>query len=255
MKWIEIERNEGLVRLTLERGKAHALDPELVDELLGAINALREDDTVRAVILTGAGERFFCSGLDVGELLPLDRAAMSRFFARFIELFTAMYAFPRPLIAAINGHAIAGGLILALTADYQIVGAESATLGLSEIQLGLPVPFGAVCMLSALVGQREAHRIALTGERMLPEAAYRAGLIREVTSSRHLREVSETVARDLSATAPAGFGLTKRYLRLSTLAEMRAGATTSCEEFLDCWFGPAAQGALQALARRSAPRG
>lgn len=255
MKWIEVERMDGLVRLTLNRGRAHALDSELVDELLGSFGELKEDDSVRAVILTGAGDRFFCSGLDVGALLSLDQVGMAGFFDRFIELFTRMYRFPRPLVVAINGHAIAGGLILALTADYQVVGAESATLGLSEVQLGLPVPLGAICMLSALVGPREAHRLALTGERLLPEAAYRAGLIHEVTSSRHLREVSETVARDLASTPPTGFAHTKRYLRLNVVTSMTAGARSSRDEFLECWFDPKVQAGLQALARRSAPRG
>lgn len=255
MMWLEMERSDGLVRLTLNHGRTHALDSQLVDDLLGSFRALKGDAGIKAVILTGAGDRFFCSGLDVGALLPLTRADMADFFDRFTALFTEMYLFPRPLVAAINGHAIAGGLILAMTADYQIVGAETATLGLSEVQLGLPVPMGAICMLSALVGPREAHRLALSGERLLPEAAYRSGLIHEVTSSRHLREVSETVARDLASTPASGFAHTKRYLRLNAATAMGAGAVASRNEFLDCWFEPAAQAALRKLAQRSAPPG
>lgn len=252
MKWLQVERTDGIVRVRLARGKTHALDAELVDELGETFAQLARDTGVRAVILSATGERFFCNGLDVSSLMPLDRAALGAFLDRFIGLYTDMYIFPRPLVVAINGHAMAGGLILALTGDYQIVGAESCMLGLTEVRLGLPVPMGAICMLSALVGAREAHRLALTGEPVLPEAAYRCGLIHEVTSSHHLVEVAETVASDLAATPTPAFARTKAYLRAGVVNAMRAALERSREDFLDCWFLPETRAALEALVNRAA---
>ncbi len=254
MKWLQIERSDGLVRVLLNRGKAHALDSELVAELQSTFSTLAGQADVRAVILSATGDRFFCNGLDVPALLPLARAELGAFLDRFIGLYTEMYVFPRPLVVAINGHAMAGGLVLALTGDYQIVGAESCMLGLTEVRLGLPVPMGAICMLSALVGPREAHHLALTGEPVLPEAAYRCGLIHEVTSSRHLREVADTVARDLAATPTPAFARTKAYLRAGVVSAMRASFERSREDFLDCWFLPETRAALEALANRSGGR-
>src|SRR5512140_2522215 len=123
--WLRRESTDGLVRLTLDHGKTHALDPGLVGELHDAFARLAADDSVKCVILTGSGDRFFCNGLDVAALLSLSREELSQFYDSFIELCGEMYLFPRPLVAAINGHAIAGGLILALTADYQLLAAET----------------------------------------------------------------------------------------------------------------------------------
>lgn len=248
--WLRRETQDGITRLTLDRGRTHSLDPELVGELRTAFDELAREEAVRAVILTGAGDRFFCNGLDVAALLPLTRDEMCRFYDTFIGLVIEMYLFPRPLVAAINGHAIAGGLILALTADYQLIGAENRYVGLSEVRLGVPVPEAAILMLTTLVGSRMAHRIALRAETVLPETAYRTGLVHEVTSFKHLITVAETVAGDLASTPSAAFGITKRYLRSPTAGAMYASAVESREEFVECWFLPATRKSLEKLAAK-----
>jgi enoyl-CoA hydratase len=248
--WLRTDNDNGLVRLTLDRGRTHAIDPELVDQLSHAFSNLEKDESVHCVILSGAGDRFFCNGLDVASLLPLSRGELSRFYDAFIHLVTRMYLFPRPLVAAINGHAMAGGLILALTADYLLIGADNRYVGLSEVKLGLPVPQAAILMLTTLVGSRHAHQIALCGETLLPETAYRAGLVHEVTSFKHLDRVAETMARELAEKPAAAYGLTKRYLRAPTATEMTATRESSREEFVNCWFLPDTQAALRRLAER-----
>ncbi len=250
MKWLKLDKSDGVARLIMDRGKTHSLDPVLVDELRHAFNDLKADESVKAVILSGSGDRFFCNGLDVAALLKLKNGEMVRFFDSFIALYTEMYLFPRPLVAAINGHAMAGGLILAMTADFRLIGAENRYVGLTEVRLGLPVPDGAVQILKSLVGNRFAQRIALGGETLLPEAAYRAGLISEVTSFKHLFEVAETVARDLASVPGTAYGYTKRYMRLPTASAMQATAVQSREEFLHCWYLPETQATLSRLAER-----
>lgn len=250
MKWLKLTKTDGLARLVMDRGKTHALDPVIVDELRTAFNDLRSDESVKAVILTGAGDRYFCNGLDVAALLELKNGEMVRFFDSFIALYTEMYLFPRPLVAAINGHAMAGGLILAMTADFRLIGAENRYVGLTEVRLGLPVPDGAVQILTSIVGNRIAQRLALSGEPLLPEAAYRAGLINEVTSFKHLDEVAETVARDLATVPGTAYGYTKRYMRLPTASAMQATAVQSRDEFLHCWNLPETRATLEKLAAR-----
>lgn len=251
MRWLRIARDDGLARITMDRGRNHALDPELVAELRKSFQDLHDDESARAVILTGSGDRFFSNGFDVAALLQLSRPELSRFYEEFIALCAELYLFPRPLVAAINGHAIAGGLILALTADYQLIGADNRYVGLTEVQLGLPVPHGTVAMLGRLVGSRMAHRIALCGELLLPEAAFRTGLVHEVTSFKHLEQVAATVARDMADRPAAAYAITKRYLRAATAEVIRSTAARSRDEFLECWHLPETQAALRKLVERA----
>jgi Delta3-Delta2-enoyl-CoA isomerase len=250
MRWLRVARDDGLITITIDRGRTHAMDPELVTEIRDTFQELRDDASARAVILTGSGDRFFSNGFDVAALLQLPRADLSRFYEDFIVLCAELYLFPKPLVAAINGHAIAAGLIIALTADYQLIGADNRYVGLTEVQLGLPVPSGTVAMLGRLVGSRVAHRIALCGEMFLPEAAFRTGLVHEVTSYKHLDQVAGTVARDMSARPPEAYAITKRYLRAATAEVIRSTAARSRDDFLECWYLPATQEALRKLVER-----
>jgi Delta3-Delta2-enoyl-CoA isomerase len=247
MSSIELERRDRLVWVRLNRGKTHTLDPDLIHRLQSSFEEMAHDDTVGAVILTGLGDRFFCNGLDVAALLELKKSEMIRFVDDFLGLCRQMYVFPRPLVAAINGHAMAGGLILALAADYRLVGDENRFLGFTEVRIGLPVPREAALMLSDLVGNRTAHRLTLGGEPLLPEAAYRAGLVHEVTSLRHLPEVAETVAMERAALPHVAYARTKRYLRAETAESMASLAASSRDEFLECWYLPETQENLRRL--------
>jgi 3,2-trans-enoyl-CoA isomerase len=247
MSPIELERKGRLVWVRLNRGKTHALDPELIRKLQSTFEEMAHDDSVGAVILSGFGDRFFCNGLDVAALLELSKPAMTRFVDDFLGLCRQLYVFPRPLVAAINGHAMAGGLILALAADYRLVGDENRSLGFTEVKIGLPVPREAALMLADTVGNRTAHRLTLGGEVLLPEAAYRAGLVHEVTSLRHLPEVAETVATDRASLPHVAYARTKRYLRAATAEAMASLAASSREEFLECWYLPDTQENLRRL--------
>lgn len=250
MGLIDVERRAGRVWLRLNRGKTHTLDSALLTELSGRFHELADDPECRAVVLAGAGDRFFCNGLDVPTLLAMSRGELSAFLHLFLGVIHQLYLFPRPLVAAINGHCMAGGLILALTADYRIVGDENRFLGFSEINLGLPVPRGAVLMLSDLVGNRIAHRLVLDAETLLPEAAYRLGLVQEVVAFRHLEVVADTVAGERGNRPPEAYALSKRYLRAQAAEMMVATEPDSREEFLNAWFLPGTQAALRKLAER-----
>jgi len=250
MNPLQIERRDRLVWVRLDRDKTHSLDPDIVRRLRALFEEMAHDDSVGAVILSGLGDRFFCNGLDVARLMELSRREMTHFVDQFLGLCRDMYLFPRPLVAAINGHAMAGGLILALTADYRIVCDENRSLGFTEIRFGLPVPREAVMILSELVGNRTAHRLVLSGEILLPEAAYRAGLVHEVTSFRHLQSVAETVAEDRASLPQVAYARTKRYLRSATADSMAPLATSSRDEFLECWYLPETQAALKKLTQK-----
>lgn len=234
----------------MNRGRTHTLDDSLLQELSDRFRTLADDPDCGAVILAGSGDRFFCNGLDVQSLIAKSPKELDRFVRLFHDVIHQLYLFPRPFVAAINGHAMAGGLILALTADYRIIGDENRFLGFTEVNLGLPVPHPAVLMLCDVVGNRVAHRLVLDAETILPEAAYRVGLVHEVVAIRHLETVADTVAADRAGHPASAYALSKRYLRGATARSMAECEEASRREFLEAWYQPATQAALQQLAQR-----
>ena len=113
MSFVGLTQEEGVALLTLQRGKVNAINEAVVEELLSRLEAVKADRSSGAVVLTGRG-KFFSFGLDVPELYPLSREEFTGFVERFTDLYKAIYVYPKPVVAALNGHAIAGGCMLAL---------------------------------------------------------------------------------------------------------------------------------------------
>src|SRR5688572_11127240 len=132
MDIVERSVTNGVATLALSRGKVNAINPELVQALERRLDEVEADDAIRAVVLTGRGS-FFSFGWDVPELLSYEPEAFAAFVARFAQLYRRLFAFPKPVVAAINGHAPAGGCMLALACDLRIMASASARIGLNEI--------------------------------------------------------------------------------------------------------------------------
>lgn len=132
----------GVAVLALELGRGNAIDHAFVDALHGALNAVLQSDA-RAAVITGKG-RVFCGGLDSVTLHGFDRPAMERFVDAFEGMFRRVLAFERPLVAAVNGHALAGGAILAMACDLRVMTDGPLQLGVNEVQLGIPFPAAAL---------------------------------------------------------------------------------------------------------------
>src|SRR5437016_12888036 len=140
---LRLERQGPLAILTLDRPPANALDRDFFVELCGAtLPALAASD-VHAVVVTGTG-RFFSAGLDLPEILSYRGAGASEFMARFDDGFTGLFALEKPVVAAVNGHAIAGGAVLAATADFRLAAEGEGRIGVTEIQVGVPFPASAL---------------------------------------------------------------------------------------------------------------
>lgn len=240
---VTLERDGALATLRLGRSHGNAINADLVEGLLEATARLAADDGVRAVTLAAAG-KLFCPGLDLLELIELDRPAMERFVTRFNACILALYTFPRPLVAAVHGHAVAGGCVLALTADWRVL-AEGATVGLNEIKVGVPFPYGVATILREQSIKLE--EIALFGRNYRGEEAVAAGLAHEIAPSDGFAERCRQRADELAAKDPTAFAVTKRYLRSAAVERMRAHDARHMHEFVDAWFSPATRERLGAV--------
>jgi enoyl-CoA hydratase/carnithine racemase len=232
---IRRERADRHLVLELAKARANAIDAPLVEELIAAAAEAAGDDGVSGVLLASSHPRVFCPGLDLVSLVELERAAMRAFMLRFAEAVWALYALPKPVVAAVHGHAVAGGCILALAADWRCV-AGGAQVGLNEVKVGVPLPWSVALLLRNSVAPPFQARVALLGRNFDGEEAVAAGLADEVLASDGfraacLRRLAEFTDKDAYA-----FARTKGYLRSEALGAMRAHEAQRIDEWLDAWF-------------------
>src|SRR5215212_4102875 len=152
MEHIKSETNEDLLVVTMSRGKANAINGEMVDEMCVAIKEAGSNESVRVVVLASDRAKFFSGGFDVREVFEYDRETMADFFGRFIDLYEGMMRLPKPIVAAVSGHAFAGGAVLALACDTRVMAEGEFGFALNEINIGLALPRGMVRMAINAVG-------------------------------------------------------------------------------------------------------
>jgi enoyl-CoA hydratase len=213
--------NAGVVVVRLNRpGRLNAINEAMVAELQATCAALAADREVRVVVLTGAG-RGFCSGIDLRDFGPsiLDAADPALDRLRFQEMMASLparlRALPQPVVAAINGPAVGGGLALCLAADVRICGA-SASFGNAAILIGLSgAEMGMSYFLPRIVGLSVAADWMLTGRTVSAEEAFRCGLVSELVEDERLLDRAMEVASSIAANSPLGVQMTKRALQVN----------------------------------------
>jgi enoyl-CoA hydratase len=206
------EKKDGRVAvLTVNRpDKMNALNREVRAALFDALEALRDDDDVRAVVITGAGEKAFVAGADIGEFK--DAAPVDQYRSmQDGNVFSALEAFPKPVIAMIDGYCLGGGCELAMACDVRLA-AEDARLGQPEIDLGLIPGGGGTQRLPRLVGEGRAMKLILTGEMVSGERAAEIGLVDEVVAPDELEERTLTLARDIASKSPVALQAAKESI-------------------------------------------
>jgi enoyl-CoA hydratase len=214
--------------------------------LEGLERLLAEIGDARAAIITGQ-ERFFSGGLDLPTLVELDRPAFRGFMEVFERVMLKCFLLPVPVVAAINGHAVAGGCVLSLMADVRIAAEkEGMRIGLNEAQLGLGLPSVVIEPLRAQVPAASLARIALAGELFDAGAALAVGLVHEVVPEGALSARALEKAKQLAALPPAGMREIKASLREPVAALTRARGREEAERWLDTWFAPETQRVLRA---------
>jgi enoyl-CoA hydratase len=245
MSTVQLERRDGIAVLRLSKARGNAIDAALVDDVARACDELAHDDAVRGVLLASGHPKLFCPGLDLVTLIEFKRAELQSFMGKFASALWALYGLSKPVVAAVSGPAVAGGCVLALTADYRVL-RRGAEIGLNEVKVGVPLPWSVALLLRATVAPSALARVALLGRNFTDDEAVRAGLADELADAegfeeRCLERLQEFVEKDATALA-----LTKYYLRASVLTEMRSREVELVRDFLACWFSPSGQERLRA---------
>ena len=200
------ELRDGVLTLTLNRPEAgNSLNPELSSAIVEALTAAESDDGVRVVILTGAGEKVFCAGMD------LKAFAAGANMASIIEAMRKLHSFAKPLIAAVNGAALAGGLEVMMKADL-VVAAEHAKFGIPEVKRGL-IAAGGGTRLPQRIPLQVALEMGLTGEPILAARALELGLVNRVAPAAEVIDVARGLAALVAANGPLAVQVTKRLMR------------------------------------------
>ena len=242
---LDIIRHDSITELRLARPPVNALDPGLVRALRAAVEEAPAQGA-RGLVLSGA-PGLFSAGLDVPALLPLGREAFRAFWNDFFELCAALARSPVPVVAAITGHAPAGGAVLAILCDYRVMARGAFRIGLNEVQVGLSVPDCIQAALRRLVGVYRAERIMVAGAMLDAGQADAIGLVDELVDADAVVARARSWLGELLAFPPAAMSATRRLARADLASVFADPSALPVDEFLDGWFAPEAQSVLHAL--------
>jgi enoyl-CoA hydratase len=245
---IQIEEAGDVAVVRIDRPPANAMDLELLAEG----NEVRERlaaEGPAAVVLIGR-ERFFSAGMDLKAAPSLSAAEQRATVDGINRLFFGWYTFPRPVVAAVNGHAVAGGLILALCADYRVC-ADDGQLGLTELRAGLPYPLAAISVVRAELSAQTARRLVLGASLVDPSEALALGAVDELRPRDEVLGRAIEVAGELAALPRASYGVVKRQLRGPAIDALeRALGGGAGDPALDAWVSDETAGAAAGILRR-----
>jgi enoyl-CoA hydratase len=242
---------DGVAVLQLNHGKASALDLELLEELRRQLATIAASDA-RAVVFTGTGN-IFSAGVDLYRLVDQGTPYVERFFPAMVDAFHDLFLFPRPVIAAVNGHAIAGGAVITAAADYRLMAAGNTRIGVPELVVGVPFPALALEVVRFGIPPQFVQEMVYTGKTVTPDEALRRGMIDEIVDAPALLDRAIAVAADLGQRPREAFRLTKRQLR-EPFAERARNLATADQEALASWSSPKTHEQIRAYLAKTVGR-
>jgi Delta3-Delta2-enoyl-CoA isomerase len=246
MTFVNMERGDGLATVRLQRGKVNALNEQVVDELSECFRELEADPAVRGILLTGSG-KFFSFGFDIPEFLGVTKEDFTRYLHRFTRLYRELFVHPRPVVAALNGHAVAGGCMLASACDVRVMVRENARIGLNEIGFGSSLFAGSLELLRFWVGDRRAQQIAYAGALYTAEEALALGLVDVIADGPGLLDEARSRLAELTGKSQLAFGGIKRQLRQPVLDEIQRREDASIREFVEIWYSMETRAELEKI--------
>ncbi len=244
MEYISRTSHDGVATVVIRRGKVNAFNDTVIEEMSRTFKELASDPTIRSIILTGTG-KFFSFGFDIPQFLGYDKEQFTRYLTNFTGLYREIFLHPKPVVAALNGHTIAGACMIATSCDYRVMVTGKARISLNEINFGSSVFAGSVEMLKLLVGHRNAERVLSSGAMYSAEEAQRMGLVDQVVPEADLEKEADRVARDYATRDPDAFRSIKGLLRRAVAEKMANAEKDSIEEFVRIWYSEKTWARLQ----------
>jgi enoyl-CoA hydratase/carnithine racemase len=249
MAGLQSTRSDSLAVVTLEQGKANALNGELIAALHKELSAAVADDDVRGVVLASARPRFFSGGFDVAEVFSYDPPTMTEFFGQFIDLYEQILRTPKPVVAAVSGHAFAGGAVLALACDARVLAEGEYGFALNEVNLGIVLPPGVMRMAIDAVGGRHARELILAGKALSPARALEIGLAAELAPAEDVLARAKARATELAEKPPSALAAVKQAFSLAVGHPATPSDRAFLPEFIRHWFSDECVKLRQALAQ------
>lgn len=229
---IDIRMEEGVAVLTMTHGRANALDVEFCTALAERFDALRTDPA-KAVVLTAEG-KIFSAGVDLKRLSEGGPAYVREFLPSLDRLYEAVFFHPKPVVAALNGHAVAGGCILAACADRRIMAQGVGRIGVTELLVGVAFPPLAFEAVRSVVPERFLPEVLYSGATYDTDAALERGWIDETTEPEELMEDALAIALELAELSPPAFAMTKAQIRAPARERVQASGATE-QAVTDIW--------------------
>ena len=248
-----VEKRGPVALITLNRPeKLNALNEELRQELMATLDGLARDADVRVAVLRGAGEKAFVAGADVAEFASRTPAEQRAVYGRR-RVYDAVAEFSKPLIVAVHGHCLGGGCELALACDVRVAD-RTARFAQAEIRLGLIPGAGGTQRLARLVGSGQAMRLALTGDPIDAEEAYRIGLVEVLTAEGKHVETALELAQRMARWSPVALNLVKAAVRQAFESPLSAGLAHEKELFLAAFASDDGREGVRAFLEKREPR-
>lgn len=250
---LAVTKKEHYALLTMNRPEAlNALNTQMAQELTQAMGLLAGDSEVWAMALTGAGERAFCVGADLKERQGMSKVDMVRQRALFVQAFRAAAAFPKPLVAAVNGFAMGGGFEFALCCDM-IVASRESFFGLPEVSLGIIPGGGGTQNLARIIGKNKAKELIFTGRRISGETAFDLGIVNRLVPQGELLETVEALLREICRNAPLALQQAKLCLDFGLETDLRTALVLEAEAYNRCLYSEDRDEGLRAFNEKRKP--
>ena len=231
---ITLEKREAVAVLTINRpDKLNALNHKVHEEGVAALDELRADDEVRVLVITGAGEKSFIAGADISEFAERTPVTQRNTFKER-TLFNVLDAFPKPVIAMVNGFCLGGGNELALACDLRVC-SPNAKFSQPEINLGIMPGGGGTQRLTRLVGEGRSMEIMLTGDMIDAETAYKFGLVNHVYDAAELEAKTMELANKIAEKAPIALQLCKEAVKFASRSNLDEGLRREVDLFAICF--------------------
>ena len=245
METVSLEHHGRVALVRLQHGVTNALSPKLIHGLEAVFRRVKEDDAVNGLVLTGSNEKFFSIGFDIPELFEMNKDDFRGFYRLFNQTCLELFTLPKPTVAAITGHAIAGGCILALCCDYRYIAKGQKLMGLNEVRLGLPVPYLPDRLLHFLVGFRRAREIMGSGDFYPADKALEIGIADKMLPVADVVKAAVEHADTLGSLPKAGYGMIKQNRVEVVVEAVKTREDQKETAFIESWFSNEARERLK----------